>query len=258
MNMNEQLEKVRRQLATDYNCREEDFLKDGTIFSEARDNPGRRKLFPRQSPYLEAVTMGKAVIVSADNTVYESVKSLFESRSREEIFSSPLTFGHTISCIFDGKTKIEMPQGFKYSILQEEEIIPLYETTTEFSNAIQYNSDREVKDIIAITAEHNGKIIALAGASEDCEDLWQIGIDVLPEYRNKGLASALVNKLSYKILERGKVPYYSYASSNISSQCTAIRSGYRPAWVSTYHNTFDKSYPCAEHIEIRFADRQNE
>ena len=57
-----------------------------------------------------------------------------------------------------------MPQDFKYSVLQEEEIIPLYETTTEFSNAIQYNSDREVKDIIAIKAEHNGKIIALAGA----------------------------------------------------------------------------------------------
>lgn len=252
MNMNEQLAKVRKQLAIDYNCQEEDFLKDGIIFSEAKDNQGRRKLFPRQSPYLEIVTMGKSVIISADNTVYKFVKSNLEGKSREEIFSSPLTFGHTISCIFDGKTKSKMPKGFQYSILWDREIVPLYKTTKEFSNAIQYNSDREVKDVVAITAEHNGKIIALAGASEDCEDLWQIGIDVLPEYRNRGLASALVNQLSYVILEKGKVPYYSYASSNISSQRTAVRSGYKPAWVSTYHNTFDKSYPCADCIEISF------
>lgn len=30
-----------------------------------------------------------------------------------------------------------------------------------------------------------GELIGLAGCSADCETMWQIGIDVLPEYRKR-------------------------------------------------------------------------
>ena len=59
----------------------------------------------------------------------------------------------------------------------------------------------------------------------------QIGIDVLPEYRRQGIASALTSRLAVEILERGKVPFYCAAWSNIRSVRNAIRSGFRPAWV---------------------------
>ena len=58
----------------------------------------------------------------------------------------------------------------------------------------------------------------------------QIGIDVLPEYRRQGVASALTSALALEILRLGKVPFYCAAWSNIPSVRNAIRSGFRPAW----------------------------
>ena len=72
---------------------------------------------------------------------------------------------------------------------------------------------------------------ALAACSADCDSMWQIGIDVLPQYRRQGIASALTGTLALEILERGKVPFYCCAWSNIRSARNAIRSGFRPAWV---------------------------
>lgn len=61
--------------------------------------------------------------------------------------------------------------------------------------------------------------------------MWQIGIDVLPGYRKKGIASALTSQLAVEILSRGLVPFYCCAWSNIKSARNAVRSGFRPAWV---------------------------
>ena len=47
----------------------------------------------------------------------------------------------------------------------------------------------------------------------------------------KGIASALTSTLAIEILQRGKVPFYCCAWSNIKSARNAIRSGFRPAWV---------------------------
>ena len=69
--------------------------------------------------------------------------------------------------------------------------------------------------------------------------MWQIGMDILPEYRNNGLAAYLVNWLTLEILNREVVPYYGTASSNIASQRVAHRAGYLPAWMCAYHGKFD-------------------
>ncbi len=61
--------------------------------------------------------------------------------------------------------------------------------------------------------------------------MWQIGVDVLPDYRQRGVASALTSRLAREILQRGKVPFYCSAWSNIRSARNAIRSGLFPAWV---------------------------
>ena len=58
-----------------------------------------------------------------------------------------------------------------------------------------------------------------------------IGIDVLPEYRRQGIASALTSRLAIEILKCGKVPFYCAAWCNIKSVRNAIRCGFRPAWV---------------------------
>ena len=85
--------------------------------------------------------------------------------------------------------------------------------------------------MLGIGAYDNGRLIGFATCSADCDEMWQIGIDVLPEYRQKGIASALTSKLAKEILNRGKVPFYCSAWSNIRSARNAAKSGFIPAWV---------------------------
>ena len=45
------------------------------------------------------------------------------------------------------------------------------------------------------------------------------------------MAAALVSRLAREVLDRGIVPFYCAAWSNIPSVRCAIRSGFRPGWV---------------------------
>ena len=99
----------------------------------------------------------------------------------------------------------------------------------EWSNALC--ESRKHLDVLGVGAYDSGKLVGLAGCSADCDTMWQIGIDVLPEYRRQGIASALTSRLAIEILERGKVPFYCAAWCNVKSVRNAIKSGFRPAWV---------------------------
>lgn len=114
--------------------------------------------------------------------------------------------------------------------------IPQLYNDTRFKNALFYDVNALRPDILAVTAVINGQIAAMAGASMDSELFWQIGIDVMPEYRNKGLATMLVSALTDEILNRNAVPYYGTWSANIGSRNVAADSGYFPAWVETSAN----------------------
>ena len=86
-------------------------------------------------------------------------------------------------------------------------------------------------DKLAVGAFDSGKLVGLAGCSADCETMYQIGVDVLPEYRRQGIAAAITSRLALETLALGKVPFYCATWSNIQSVRNAIKSGFRPAWV---------------------------
>ena len=77
----------------------------------------------------------------------------------------------------------------------------------------------------------------------ETEKLWEIGIDVKPEYRNNGLGTKLVSNLTVDIIKQGIVPFYSDSVTNLGSQMVANRSGYIPYWIDTYGNILDGSSP---------------
>ena len=120
----------------------------------------------------------------------------------------------------------ELPCDYELRILEKGQFDDLY--VPEWPNALC--SDRKHLDMLAVGAYDNGKLIGLAGCSADADQMWQIGVDVLPEYRRKGIASALTSKLAIEILSRGKVPFYCTAWSNIRSVRNAVKSGLIPAW----------------------------
>ena len=119
-----------------------------------------------------------------------------------------------------------LPCNLETRVLEQADFVDLYKP--EWSNALC--EDRKHLDVLGVGAYDGGKLIGLAACSADGDTMWQIGIDVLPEYRRQGIASALTSRLAVEILERDKVPFYCCAWSNIRSARNAIKSGFRPAW----------------------------
>ena len=112
-------------------------------------------------------------------------------------------------------------------VLTQEAFADLYRP--EWSNALC--EDRKNLDVLGVGAYDGSTLVGLAACSADCDDMWQIGVDVLPEYRRQGIASALTSRLTKEIINRGKVPFYCTAWSNVRSVRNAVKSGFIPAWV---------------------------
>ena len=116
--------------------------------------------------------------------------------------------------------------AYEIKILEQKDFADLY--LPEWGNALC--RDRKELDVLGVGAYENDRLIGLAGCSADCDRMWQIGIDVLPEYRRKGIAAALTSNLAVTALERDIVPFYCCAWSNIRSARNAVTSGFAPAW----------------------------
>ena len=160
------------------------------------------------------------------------VEHCFETPNLHVLNDVLLPFGQKICFMAeyflpDADVLRELPCPYEMRVLYPADFAGLY--VPEWSNAL--SSHRRELDVLGVGAYDGGKLIGLAGCSADCDTMRQIGIDVLPEYRRQGIASALTSRLALEILERGKVPFYCAAWSNIRSVRNAIRSGFRPAWV---------------------------
>lgn len=126
----------------------------------------------------------------------------------------------------DVKMLKELPCQYEMRVLEQADLEKLY--LPQWSNAIC--SDRKERDVLGVGAYDGDKLVGLAGCSADAQEMWQIGVDVLPEYRRKGIASAITAKLALEIMKRDKVPFYCTAWSNIRSARNAVKSGFLPAW----------------------------
>lgn len=102
-----------------------------------------------------------------------------------------------------------------------------------WGEALALNSD--TPDMLAVAAlDAVGEPVAMAGASRDCQTMWQIGINVNPQVRGRGLGANLTALLKQALLDRGIVPFYSTAGSHIASQSVALKAGFFPAWATVW------------------------
>ena len=241
MNHREMLQVVQAQLAIDLNCTVADLNgeTDSFVFTLAKDNPGRRP-FARSEQHFDMLTMGRSIVVSTTPELMPLVKAQIEGKSRDEAFSLPFVYGHSLYYLPEGESLQRSPEiaGYTYELIEQAEMDKAY-LHQGFHNAVQYDFKHPRPDVLALIARKNGLVVGMAGASADCATMWQIGIDVLPQHRNLGLAAYLVNRLTLEVLRRGFVPYYGTASSNLASQHVAHSAGYVPAWVNAYRGRFE-------------------
>ena len=241
MTQHNMLSLVQEQLAIDLNCSVSDLNgeKDSLVFVAYKENQGRRP-FPRSSHHFEMLSMGNSIIVSATPDIMNIIKPELSGKDRDNAFSIPYILGHSLYYLPDlGVIKpLSAPSGFDFEMAERNDMLELYKNEG-FHNSLSYDINHSRPDVIAFLAKHTGKVVGMAGASADCEKMWQVGMDVLPDYRNHGLAAYLVNNLTIEILRRGIIPYYGTASSNVASQRVAHRAGFLPIWICAYRGRFE-------------------
>ena len=229
-----------QQSAYDTNCSPEDFLKTENVVTISHPHPKARKdlALPLSC---DLVSYGSNIVAQASQEIAPIVRQYIDRYPAEHCFETPnlhvldellRPFGQKICFMAeyflpDVDAVKEQPCDYELRILHQEDFSELY--LPQWSNALC--EKRKHLDVLGVGAYDNGKLIGLAGCSADCEEMYQIGIDVLPEYRGQRIATALTSRLALEILALDKVPFYCAAWSNIKSVRNAIRSGFRPAWV---------------------------
>lgn len=234
------LETAMRQSAIDLSCEPGDFLLPENKIVYSRPSEGARKYLTL--PFdCNLVTYGGNLVASIKPELETVVRSYTEKYPVMRCFETPnmnvlseaLTEYGLKVCFMaeyflpDMNSLRPLDCGYEIRVLEQEDFSDLYRP--EWGNALC--EKRRELDVLGVGAYDNGKLIGLAACSADCDTMWQIGIDVLPEYRRRGIASALTSRLALEIIDRDRVPFYCAAWSNIASVRNAIKSGFRPAWV---------------------------
>jgi GNAT superfamily N-acetyltransferase len=228
------------QSAADLCAEAGDFEKSENVIVTSRESERARKYL--SLPFsCQLVSYGNNVVASVLPEFREMTEKYINSYPAEHIFETPNMHVLNEALMAKGQKICFMAEYFlpdvsalraldcayELRILTSEDFSELY--LPEWSNALC--EKRRELDVLGVGAYDAGRLVGLAGCSADCDTMWQIGVDVLPAYRRKGIASALTSRLALEILERGKVPFYCAAWCNVRSVRNAIRSGFRPAWV---------------------------
>jgi len=229
-----------QQHAIDANCLPSDFLKKENVVVVSAPNENARR-YLNLPFFCDLITYGGNIVASVDERVYDFVKKYIDTKYPHGCFELPqihhltnefskygfLPCYQTEYWLPDVDALRQLPCSFEMRVLEKEDFSDLY--LPQWSNALM--EDLKHLDMLCVGAYDGEKLIGLAGCTDDCDTMWQIGIDVLPEYRKQGIASALTSRLAIEILNRGKVPFYGCSWSNLGSVRNAIKSGFRPAWV---------------------------
>lgn len=229
-----------QQSAYDANCEAADFTRRENVITISKENPSARKYL--KLPHVcNLISYGDNIVATISQEYREIVEQYINKYAVEHCFETPNM--HVLNDAFqqhgyrvcfmaeyflpDLEALRELPCEYELRVLTSEDFKELYKP--EWGNALC--EKRKELDVLGVGAYDNGELIGLAACSADCDTMWQIGVDVLPGYRRKGIASAMTSKLALEILERDKVPFYCCAWSNVKSARNAIKSGFRPAWV---------------------------
>lgn len=240
MKNRDMLETAMKQSAEDIGCVSDDFKSGENVIVPFRLGSNARKYY-KLPITCQFVSYGNNIVAAVTEEVADLVSEYIGRYEFCHCFETPNMHWlndrlaekvHKICFmaeyyLFDADKAPDLSCAYETRMLGPADFEKLY--LPEWGNALC--KERKQLDVLGIGAYDQGNLVGFAGCSADCEDMWQIGVDVLPEYRRNGIASALTNKLAKAIMEREKVPFYCSAWSNIRSVRNAVKSGFIPAWV---------------------------
>ena len=246
-------EAVVAALAAEACCKPSDFQTEGVhIFEMTPDraaNPLTRR-FPVLENTLTIATMGAGVVVAATpkwmawvSDLFRDVKDaddafslgvLSEASRRVAEYSLQLNgpYAYNVTSEQDWVNR-NAPPGYAVKVGSAELLAGL--EPSDWPNAVaQRRIGQGRHEAVAAVVLHRNEVVGVASATADSDTLWQIGIDVHPEHRGKGLGAALTSQVARGVLDAGRVPYYGSSINNIASRRTAQAAGFYPCWVSVF------------------------
>ena len=233
---------LKEQLAIDLNGGKEDFEREENVVKILSPSPLKRRNI-NDEVLLFMACFGKAAVAAVNRELEAFMTTYIADMDGFRCFDMPLNVlekelkkhGAVISEIeefylLDSREIQLVTPTFDFEILEGEAIQKLY-SDHRFHMAMGYSQETARKDMLAVVAYDKDEILGVAGASNDTDTIWQIGIDVVPEGQQQHVATDLVKIISNEVLKRNKIPYYGTAWSNIASKRVAINAGYKPVWV---------------------------
>lgn len=227
--------------ARDLCCNPEDFLKNEPIVTDMHLHEGSSSYY--SEPFAATLVSYGSNIVAGTKPEHREAIEAYLARFPEHFhnFETPNIYALNESLMPKGFGVCFMaeyflpdvsrmavyPCRYETKVLTQPDFQDMYEP--EWSNALC--EKRKHLDVLGVCAYDAGKPVGFAACSADAENMLQIGVDVLPEYRRQGIGAAVTSQLAQEILNRGKVPFYCAAWSNVRSVRNAIKCGFMPGWV---------------------------
>lgn len=234
-------EQLKKLLALELNCLPDDLGKKTNIITAPVLNDGRR-IYQHEPYFFHMATLGQNAVITADERLHGFLREWSADKCGHWLFEQPNLlrlerelnkYGYTLSQsyhMFLPQVGANIQGNFETKWFRDAEIHQFY-GDERFPNAICSEYLPHRPDRIVVCAYINGEIAGMAGCSEDAKGWQQIGIDVMPQHRSKGVGAYLVNILKDVIELRGDIPFYGTSLSNLHSWSIAIKCGFRPAWV---------------------------
>lgn len=235
-------------LAADMACDVADFLRPENTVAPFRMLPRRRR-FPASPRTFNVVTIGFGVVISVDEPRLAWAKETLGSLSPSDLISGQGMAlmqarmaadgqclygpGPTLLCTRQSLRMPIVPDGIQIQHLEGPEITCLYEHDW-LKMALSYYVEGDRPDVFAAAAYCDGALAGVAACSADCDEMYQVGIDVAAAHRGRGLGAALVATVTRWILNQNKIPYYGCGMHNIASLRLATSVGYTAAWTSLW------------------------
>lgn len=249
------LQMAMAQVSVDLNASAADFLSDKNIVTPYVQHMDRRKFGKDSQNAFKMACFGTGSVLSAPEVIVDELQTLVQGKDGKALFhfdvqcaidkilrTVGLSYGMTTLAYLPAINEpvdIEMEGSMRFVWYEQADMPVLYQHKG-LENAVGYDMQALRPDVIAVAAFEGDELLGAAGASEDAAALWQVGVDVLPDARGRGIATVLVDLLRAEIQQRGIVPYYCTGVANLFSRNVAINCGFFPAWVEGYANEMEQ------------------
>jgi len=196
---------LRRQLAIDFCCREEEVEDRENHFTEHVYLPGRRRFKEKDLVFLKIGVVNGKVLFSGQPDIIKWCRDEYEKKTGEWFFEAK-NIRKLNDKLHECGYRIAMAHPFYISDKTSEVETGDYEIRYYRGSEIEqfrgddrfeeaYSFCKEAPDVIGVAAIRDGKILGMAGASADSDTLWQIGINVDPLAGGMGIGKVLVSLL---------------------------------------------------------------